>query len=326
MRISVALCTFRGHAFVREQLESVLGQLRGPDEVIVRDDASDDDTIAIVDSLSDRFAASGIDLVVRANEANLGVRRNFEQCLADTTGDLIFLCDQDDLWHADKVATMAAVFERRPDLTLLFTNADLIDATGTPIGHTLFEALAISSRERALVRSGAAFEALIRRNLATGATMAFRRSVLDFAVPFADEWLHDEWLAVIAAATSTIDLADEVLIDYRQHHANEVGVRRVSVSNLAQRLLAPLAPGRDAQYERAIALDARLAGLDGASESSRVLAREKVRFQERRLRYPANRALRVVPVLRQAAAGRYHRLVRGTIALARDVFVPGRGL
>ena len=103
------------------------------------------------------------------------MRANFERCIADTTGDLVFLCDQDDVWHPDKVATMVAEFERRPDLALLFTDADLVDATGWSLGHTLFDALGVTRRERRLVRGGSAFEALVRRNLATGATIAFRR-------------------------------------------------------------------------------------------------------------------------------------------------------
>jgi glycosyltransferase involved in cell wall biosynthesis len=319
------MCTYRGEAFVAQQLQTVLQQSRPPDEVVIRDDASDDGTIAILEQLAVDFTASGIDISLLVNERNVGVTANFGRCVSETTGDLIFLCDQDDIWHRDKIATVAAEFERRPELSLVFTDAALVDASGTALGHSLFDALAMTRRERAGVRRGDAFDFLLRRNLATGATIAFRRELLHAALPIGDGWLHDEWLALVAAATGRVDVIEGATIEYRQHTANQVGVRRLSARNLLSRLTAAHDVDRKVLHQRALAMHERLTAL-GVDRAKQARANEKVLFCEQRLHYPDNRAVRLFAISRQAVTGRYHRAARGMIAIARDVVVPADGL
>ena len=324
MRISIALCTYRGERFIREQLESILRQTRPPDELVLTDDASDDATTAVVLGMLDRFRELGVDVTLLTNEQTLGVTANFERCVTHTTGDLIFLCDQDDVWHPDKLAVMAAELQARDDLLLLFTDARLIDARGTARPHTLFDAIELTPRERRSLKRGAAFEVMMRRNVVTGATTAFRRELLTSAVPFGSEWVHDEWLAVIAAATGSVGVIDIATIDYRQHETNQIGARRRSRFELARRLRQPNYVDRFSQLRRAGSLNERIRALD-VGRSERELVADRLAFDTARQSYPANRFRRVPAIARQFVAGRYRRFARPR-TLVRDLLIPSRWL
>ena len=105
--ISVVLCTYNGARFVGEQVESILRQVPAPGELVLGDDASTDDTVALVERLA---AEHGVALVVRRHETALGVRGNFADALQHASGDLIALSDQDDIWHDGKLARLEAAF------------------------------------------------------------------------------------------------------------------------------------------------------------------------------------------------------------------------
>ena len=103
LTVSVALCTYKGASYLGKQLESVLAQTRLPQEMVVFDDASPDGTWALLEAFEPRIRAAGIRLVMHRNPVNVGFVANFEQALQATTGDIVFLCDQDDVWHLDKI-------------------------------------------------------------------------------------------------------------------------------------------------------------------------------------------------------------------------------
>src|SRR5881275_3323550 len=110
-RISIALCTFDGAEFLWEQLESFLAQTRQPDELIVNDDNSVDETLELVE----RFAQNvPFKVSLQVNENTLGSTANFQQAVERCSGDFIFLSDQDDVWLPEKIEKMLAAFESRP--------------------------------------------------------------------------------------------------------------------------------------------------------------------------------------------------------------------
>jgi len=109
---------------------------------------------------------------------------------------------------------------------LLHSDARLVDARLGDLGCSLFDALELGPDELQRVHEGCGFDVLLRRSIVTGATAAFRRDLLAFAVPFGDGWIHDEWLAIMASAIGKIDVVERKLIDYRQHDANQLGMRR----------------------------------------------------------------------------------------------------
>lgn len=309
--------THNGAAYIAEQLESILAGSVLPQQIVISDDASSDETLAVARAT----VADRVPLTVLYNDPALGVTRNFERAALACTSELVALSDQDDSWHPDRLAVAVAAFRDRPELTLLHADARLVDAAGSPLGHTLFEALEVSERERELVHSGRAIEALLRRNLVTGATTVFRRELLERATPFPPEWVHDEWLATIAAATGRVDLTDRTLIDYRQHGANQIGATRLGLRGKVRRVLEP----RRARNERLARnfgiLVERLAELDVTAEV-RELAAGKLTHELVRLGLPEARLLRVLPVMREVRTGGYRAFSRGRGDILRDLVQP----
>jgi glycosyltransferase involved in cell wall biosynthesis len=321
--ISVALCTHNGARFLEEQLRSILAQRLRPTEIVISDDASTDDTLDVIRAVTDDLAAASIDLKVLRNEVALGVTANFERAVLACSGDLVALCDQDDVWHPDRLLAVAPRFERSPELLLLSSNARLVDEAGESIGHTLFDGLDLTDATLAEVRAGNGFQALLRRNLATGATTMFRRRLAELAVPFPEPWVHDEWLTVIAAATGRFEIADELLIDYRQHDRNQIGARRRGFVGKLKRIVEPRGGRYDYLVVRSEVLLGRLQQLGGAvpvhylDELTNKLAH--LRFRQT---LPVARLRRILPVIGEARTGRYSRYSRGAGDVLRDFLQP----
>jgi glycosyltransferase involved in cell wall biosynthesis len=323
--ISVALCTRNGVRYVAAQVRSICTQDRLPRQIVLSDDGSTDETIATVRStLADCGVADRIELVVFQNSPALGVTRNFEQAVRACTHELIALCDQDDVWHAGRLARMAARFEAAPELLLLHTDARLVDAELAPLGTSLFHALEVRPAELAAIGNGNAFDVLLRRNLVTGATTLFRKELLASALPFPEGWVHDEWLGAVAAATGRVDVLAEPLIDYRQHASNQIGARRPTLSEKIGKAFVERGDKHSARLRRAEALLDRLSALGAKVQPKYVKAqRAKVAHQRFRAELPRSRLARLGPVMLEAARGRYDRFGRGWHAVAQDLLERG---
>jgi uncharacterized protein YbaA (DUF1428 family) len=326
--VSVALCTYNGARFVGEQLGSILEQTRTPDELIVSDDGSSDGTIAVVEATlaagTARPVAGALRYVARVNDAPLGVTKNFERAVTACTSELVALSDQDDVWRRDRLERLVGEFDADSRLMLLHTDARLVGEQGAPLGMTLFAALEITDEERALELGGKGFDALLRRNLATGATVVFRRELLERALPFPAEWVHDEWLAIIAAATGRITVVAEPTIDYRQHGANQIGVNAPTLRHKMRRVLGPRGDRNASLARKFTVLADRLDELgDMVSAEDRQNARCKAEFEAFRHALPTRRLRRIRVVLRADRAGLYARYAsRGRADVIRDLLQP----
>jgi glycosyltransferase involved in cell wall biosynthesis len=325
LRVSVVLCTHDGAEFLEEQLASILAQQPEPFEIVLGDDASTDDTIAIAERVvaAHRGGGGTTELIVRRHRPALGVVGNFADALAHARGDLVALSDQDDVWHDGKLAAFLEAFRSDPDLLLAHSDARLVDATTTPTGVSLLEALEATPAERAGLQHGDAFATLLRRNLVTGATVVLRRGLVDAAAPFPAGWVHDEWLAVIAAATGSLRLLPERLIDYRQHGGNQIGARRPTAAHRWAKLREPREPRASRLVARTAALVAALERLGAAVPPERLAAaRARLGHEERRRALPRVPIARIPRILQAAARGDYARYSRGSIDVLRDLVQP----
>lgn len=324
--VSVALCTYNGERFVAEQLRSILHQTVMPAQVVVSDDGSSDATVQIVKDVFARFGAehngSAPVLTVLRNEKALGVTANFQQATMACTGDLIALSDQDDLWVPERLECMVAQLVARPDLTLLHSDARLVDDQGNPLGGNLSTAIGFSAGERRKIHAGQARDVLMRRNVVTGATTVFRRSLLEKAAPFPAAWVHDEWLAMVASITGRVDFLPEELTDYRQHASNQIGASKPTLGEKVSRVREPRAERNARLLARAESLEARLAEISDVPDTVRALAAKKRRHEQARSALPKTRVLRVVPVLWRALGGGYSRFGRARYDIVRDLLQP----
>ncbi|MFC9559114.1 glycosyltransferase family 2 protein [Agromyces sp. NPDC056965] len=319
--ISVALCTHNGERFLEAQVRSILTQSVAPTEIIVSDDASSDSTVALIERLA--MESGSITIRVLRNSVPLGVAANFEQAIAAASGDLIALCDQDDVWHHRKIERMIAALSARPGLMLIGTDARIVDEVGRPDGSTLFETLGVDAAERARMHAGDGLRVLLRRNIVTGATVVLRRELVALAEPFPHGWVHDEWLAIIAAATAEIDLIEEPLIDYRQHDANQIGATSLTWRGRIDRLRTPRADRNARLLARATALADRMPLLSPpASDEALRGAAEKLAHEQVRSALPARRRKRIKSIVREWRTGRYSTCGLGVQDVVRDLVQP----
>lgn len=212
MKISVALCSYNGEKFIREQLESMLRQTRLPDEIIVCDDQSKDKTAEIAREV---LQDCGVDYQVIVNEKQLGAVRNFEQCGAHCNGDIVFFSDQDDVWLETKVEKMAKKFEQDPQCVLCFCDASVTDSALNVWSESLNRAGGISAENF--------LELALRNIFPYGCTMAVKKELIVQNAPF--PILHDRYLSMCAAFFGTIHEVKEPLMLYRRHEAACSGYR-----------------------------------------------------------------------------------------------------
>lgn len=323
LTVSVALCTYNGARFVERQLDSILAQTVLPDEIVVSDDGSIDDTVALVDESLTAARVLGV-AATRVDGRRVGVTGNFARAIAACSSEIVVLSDQDDVWHPDRVATLRTAFVADPSLLLRHEDARLVDVDGEPLGIGLYEALGVTTQDRAAITAGDGFPLYLRRNLATGATVSFRRSLYATAAPLPTEWVHDEWLAIIAAATGRVDASPDRTVDYRQHGANVIGVKKPTLSYRIGRMLATSPDRNRTLAVRASVLATRLGDLPGVSAPDLAAARAKAVFEGERARLPSARVLRLPTIWRAGRAAGYARFAsQRRLDILRDLLQRG---
>lgn len=324
--MSVVLCTYNGARFVAAQVISVLEQSSPLHEIVLSDDGSADDTVSIAEKTFHDYAESHPEMrtrmIVTRREMPIGVARNFESALARATGSMIALCDQDDVWLPEKLGTMtSSLVAAAPSLA--HSDAYITDAAGHRTGGLLFDTLRLTKRERAQERSGRSLDVLLRRNTVTGAAAMVSAELVRLALPVPDAWIHDEWLAIVAAITGDVTLIEEPLLEYRQHGSNQIGVTELSNEVRFARLRAPRGERNGRLLARAEQLLERLPGLGHGPESDVTrLVGGKVAHERFRSSLPTRRVPRIIPIVREVVTGRYRQFGLGAQDVLRDLVQP----
>lgn len=322
-RVSVALCTYQGEAHLLVQLASLLEQTEAPDEVVVGDDGSTDATMELLRAFADR-APFPVRVTVRER---LGPSANFAATIAQCTGDLVALCDQDDRWHPRRLASARSALADHPSAAAAFSDAALIGPDGRALRRSLWGSIGVDQRERRRLDADP-LAALLRRPMVTGCTMTFRRSLLDLAAPFpTDAGLqHDRWLALCAATVGPLVAIDEELVDYRVHGAQHTGLGPLSTASGRPR--GRLHPSRARRMRRtgderlAPALDQTEVLMRRLHDAGRHVPPQLERHRAlltMRSGLPLARLRRVVPVVRHLLRGDYHRCATGAVGAAADL-------
>jgi glycosyltransferase involved in cell wall biosynthesis len=230
MKISVALCTYNGALFLKEQVESILNQSHPVSEIVVCDDGSSDTTKHLLEEYSERYPSL---FRLFFNEVNLKSNKNFEKAIGLTTGDYIFLSDQDDVWESDKAEKVIAFFASNPAAEGVFTNAKFIGDHSKSLATNLDLWTNVNFFPSLENKKTDLFESLVYMgNFLTGAALCIKKEVKDFAIPFKTlpNFLHDEWLAFVLCNRKTLFLLDEHLLRYRLHSNQQIGMGKMKES------------------------------------------------------------------------------------------------
>ncbi|MCC5464151.1 glycosyltransferase family 2 protein [Pelosinus baikalensis] len=294
MKISVAMCTYNGEKYLAQQLNSILFQTLLPDEIIICDDNSSDNTKRLLKDFTHPI------IKVHHNPINLGSTKNFEQAIKMCSGDIIFLADQDDVWLENKVATIMEAFLLYPHVYMIFTNAFVTDKNLSPTELSLWDYVNFNHKNFTI-------QSLLPRNIVTGATMAFKKEALEHIYPFSLTCLHDDWMAFIMTAFYPVMPLNEKLIYYRHHDSQQIGINlkpQNLLVKLRSRMLGVHVRHHRKYLPRLKALQNRLEGCTNTKSCRELI--EYTNHLEARINLPKNKIARLFAIKNELAGYSYY--------------------
>ncbi len=201
--ISVCMATYNGEKFLREQIDSILLQLRVNDELIISDDGSTDNTIRIIESYKDDR------IKFFKNLSKHGVNSNFENAIYHAKGDFIFLSDQDDVWLPGKVDACVNALK---NADCVIHDAIVVDKDLNIITESFFE----------IRNSGSGFWKNLYKNTYVGCCMSFRKSILEYVLPYPSNLpiFQEGWIAMLAELNGRVAFINIKGILFRRHSSN----------------------------------------------------------------------------------------------------------
>lgn len=213
MRISIAMTTYNGADYLLEQLESLRTQSLMADEVIIVDDCSTDNTVELLNMYIQKYHLDNWVLI--RNSSNIGWRKNFRKALQETTGDVVFLCDQDDIWNKDKISLMVKEFHKSPSIELLASNYEILDFGRND---------KIKIRDVELDNGAVVPFSLKNKSISVmrpGCTFAVKRELIVLLEKYdIDRFGHDNILWNLAMIRGTLYLYLKRLIHFRRHETS----------------------------------------------------------------------------------------------------------
>ena len=204
--ISVVIATYNGSLFLNDQLKSIENQDLLPDEVIISDDCSTDETLDIIKKFSIK---SKLNIVVLNNSDRLGYGKNFERGLLHCKGEYIFFSDQDDVWMPNKISYMYNLANQNPNFLCFLNDALIVNNALKSQGNI--------TKIGQIKKMG-----LTKKSFVMGACCLIKRDILKFTLPFPAHIVsHDNWIVGISNDLNLCYVSEKVLQLYRRHDNNE---------------------------------------------------------------------------------------------------------
>ncbi|MBN1427558.1 MAG: glycosyltransferase family 2 protein [Anaerolineae bacterium] len=321
-KVSIALCTCNGTPYIQAQLESILNQTRPPDEIVICDDASTDNTVDIIKATIGKQSCA---VTLIRNEKKLGVRKNFSQAIERATGDIIFLSDQDDIWLPDRVAIMLRPFLADSSVGLVYSNAAIVDIHLQPTGRSFLDFVSLSKIDSPKSSDVVRFNGGI-----PGCLLAIKATLKPFVLPISSKWFYDYYIAFIAHALNKVIKIDQSLMYYRRHDKN-VSSNDVFEGNL----LLEFSAAKNAslldfyssdrlQWEYMLQHLREVANMQTLHKSTQLVdylieCEHRVKFARERETFRKKSFLfRFGPALKCLLSGKYHRYLRGIKTFGKD--------
>lgn len=218
-QVDIALATFNGEKYIREQIESIQKQTYSNWRLLISDDCSTDSTIAIIKELMQNDRRINI-----VNESRQGgVIKNFNKALMHTTAEYVLLCDQDDIWPSERLSKLVSEISRIEgdkvnSEIMIFTDLCLIDEKNNTISDSFYKVNKINPRNN-LQRNK-----LFWNSSVYGCSVIMNRKLLNVSLPIPEfAHMHDQWLALNASRSGGLYYLEYPSVLYRQHTGNVVG-------------------------------------------------------------------------------------------------------
>lgn len=225
--ISVCMATYNGAKYIKEQLDSILMQMQGGDEIVLVDDASGDATLDIVRGYKDAR------IRVCRNEINVGHVQSFSKALGMAKNPYMVLADQDDVWVAGRLEIIRSSLHASSAL-LITGNSSFINAEGEVIGDVYPRLRVVESRQYCVN----IFRIFLGRGYYYGCNMAIKKEFLRLVLPFpAYVESHDLWVAIAANLFRCNQHLDDVLLNRRIHESNVTNSRRPFYAKIKSRFI-----------------------------------------------------------------------------------------
>ncbi|MBK8051589.1 MAG: glycosyltransferase [Anaerolineales bacterium] len=324
--VSIALCTYNGATFLPVQLESILHQTLTPSELVVGDDGSTDNTVALLE----QFATTApFPVQVTINAANLGPTQNFASTIARCNGEIIALSDQDDRWAPQKLHTLVAALTNNPSAGYAFS--DLIPWTGDDnetSTATLWQQTRFDAHWFRTTSAVNQVRELLKWDRVTGAAMAFRSNLRPCLLPIPQYWFHDGWIALLSCCLDCRGIPiQEPLLQYRLHASQVTAVGRETMTERVQR-------SRNVRFDAYMVQSLRFAALRDRlehypqrlpaaeyAEILRMIGEKQQHLAARAKMHARSRPERIRPVLEEFMSGRYHHYSDTWVCIAKDLFL-----
>lgn len=302
--ISVAMATYNGARWLETQLNSFARQTRLPDELVVTDDGSTDDTADVIAAFA---ATAPFPVRFVRNPARLGFNGNFAHAIGLATGDIVFISDQDDAWYPDKIERVVATMKATPRCLCVVNDQAIADAQGRETGGTVL------GNVRGMGRPDGWY--------GPGCCTAFARALMPVVAPMPGNVVaYDHWINALAEAMGVRRILNAPLQMYRRHGGNASGsvftferpnwrhlVRAARRTDGAAVIAAKVAEIDALLARLALPQASALAAPGALAASGAAMRAERDDYAARRVALGRNRLLRAGPVLLLLAQGRYRR-------------------
>lgn len=205
-KISVAMATYNGMPYVKEQIESILLNLKENDELIISDDGSKDGTIEEIKKYIDKDKR-----IKLYRGPHNTIKKNFENAIIHSDGDYVFLADQDDIWLCDKIKSVLDVFDKNKDAVIVVHDNYVINNDKHVIYNSLF---GYRKNKKGILKN-------IYKNTYIGCCMAFKKEIKEKILPIPENILmHDQWIGIVGELYGKSIFTNKKLMYYRRHENN----------------------------------------------------------------------------------------------------------
>ena len=211
--ISVAIATYNGEKYLKEQLDSILENLGENDEIVISDDGSTDNTIRIINSYNDKR-------IMLIEGPQKGLIKNFENAIKHCNKKYIFLSDQDDIWEKDKKEKVINCFINTNSILVIHDCVVFDSESNKTLIDSFFN---YRKSKKGIIKN-------IIKNSYIGCCMAFDKSVVNKTIPFPDNIpMHDQWIGLISEKNGNVTFLNNKLIRYRRHSNNKTDLKHQGI-------------------------------------------------------------------------------------------------